>query len=323
VAALPGVQAVGYADQLPLSGSGAPSSVFWVAGRPAQQQRPDDHPVRRVSAGHFTALQAKLLHGRYFTEEEVASQRRVLIINQTTAQRYFPGEDAVGKSILFGRPGGPDPSPARRIVGVIADIKDDSLETPARPAAYVPFDQNGFGLVVRTPLAEDALFPSLAAAIQETRPGLVTSRRLTTMTDRIDRMPSAHLHRSSAWVVGGFAAMAFLLSVIGLYGVVAYSVGQRTREIGVRMALGAERRSVYRLVMGEAAWLVGVGTAVGMVFAVASATLMRRLLFGVQSWDAPTLATAATVLIVSALLASYFPARRAASVNPIRALRAE
>ena len=143
------------------------------------------------------------------------------------------------------------------------------------------------------------------------------------MTERIDRMPSAHLHRSSAWVVGGFAAMAFLLSVVGLYGVVAYSVGQRTREIGVRMALGAGRRSVYRLVLGEAAWLVGVGTALGIVLAVASATLIRRLLFGVQAWDPPTLATAAAVLIVSALLASYFPARRAASVNPIQALHAE
>jgi macrolide transport system ATP-binding/permease protein len=158
VAALPGIQAVGYADQLPLSGSAAPSSGFWVAGRSEQEQRPDSHPVRRVSAGYFTALQARLLRGRYFTEEDVASQRRVLIINQTTEQRYFPGEDPIGQSILSGRPGGGDPAPSRVIVGVVADIKDESLETPARPAAYVPFDQNGFDLVVRTPLAEDALF---------------------------------------------------------------------------------------------------------------------------------------------------------------------
>jgi len=323
VAALPGVQAVGYADQLPLSGSGAPSSVFWVAGRPEQEQRVEDHPVRRVSAGYFTALQARLLRGRYFTEEEVSAQRRVLIINQTTALRYFPGEDPIGKSIVFGRPGGAEPSPARLIVGVIADIKDVSPETPARPAAYVPFDQNGFALVVRTPLAGDALFPSLADAIQQTRPGLVTSPRLTTMTERMNRLPSAHLHRSSSWVVGGFAAMAFLLGVVGLYGVVAYSVAQRTREIGVRMALGAQRRSVYRLVLGEAAWLVGAGTALGIICAVAAATLMRRLLFGVQSWDPTTLVAVAAVLVVSALLASYIPARRAASVNPIEVLRAE
>jgi macrolide transport system ATP-binding/permease protein len=124
-------------------------------------------------------------------------------------------------------------------------------------------------------------------------------------------------------VAGGFAVLAFVLSVIGLYGVVAYSVGQRTREIGVRMALGAERRAIYRLVLGEAARLVGTGTAVGAVCAVAAATLMRRLLFGVESWDAPTLVAAAIVLIVSALAASYIPARRAASVNPIEVLRAE
>jgi predicted permease len=323
VAALPGVEAVGYADQLPLSGSGAPSSVFWVAGRTEQEQRVEDHPVRRVSAGYFTALEARLLSGRYFTEEDVSSQRRVLIINQTMAQRYFPGEDPIGKSIVFGRPGGASPSPARLIVGMIADIKDVSPETPARPAAYVPFDQNGFALVVRTPLAGDALFPSLAEAIRQTRPGLVTSPSVTTMTERMNRLPSAHLHRSSAWVVGGFATMAFLLSVVGLYGVVAYSVAQRTREIGVRMALGAPRRSVYRLVLGEAAWLVSAGTALGMLSAVAAATLMRRLLFGVQSWDPPTLVTVAAVLVVSALVASYIPARHAASVNPIEVLRAE
>ena len=117
--------------------------------------------------------------------------------------------------------------------------------------------------------------------------------------------------------------MAFVLSVVGLYGVVAYSVGQRAREIGVRMALGAQRRSVYRLVLGETTWLVALGTALGMISAVTAATLMRHLLFDVQSWDPPTLVTAAAVLIVSALIATYIPARRAASVNPVEVLRAE
>jgi ABC-type antimicrobial peptide transport system permease subunit len=143
------------------------------------------------------------------------------------------------------------------------------------------------------------------------------------MTERMNRLPSVSLHRASAWLAGSFAAMAFLLSVVGLYGVVAYSVGQRTREIGVRVALGAHRRSVYQLVVGEAARLVGLGTTLGMIGAVAVATLMRPLFFDVQAWDAATLATAASVLIVSALLASYVPARRAATVNPIEVLRAE
>ena len=123
--------------------------------------------------------------------------------------------------------------------------------------------------------------------------------------------------------MGGFAALALLLGVVGLYGVVAYSVSQRTREIGVRMALGAQRGSVYRLILKEAAWLIAAGVAIGLVCAVAAATLIRGLLFGVRSWDVPTLAAVAGLLGIAALLASFVPARRAASVNPVDALRAE
>ena len=143
------------------------------------------------------------------------------------------------------------------------------------------------------------------------------------MTDRIDDSPSAYLHRSSAWLVGGFAALALLMGVVGLYGVIAYSVSQRRREIGIRMALGAQPRSVYRLILKEAGWLTAFGIVIGMVCSVAAATLMRGLLFGVRSWDVPTLAAVAGVLGISSLLASFIPARRAAKVNPTEALRAE
>jgi len=316
IASLPGVQAIGYADLLPLSAGLAPSSTFWVIGRPDQTQLKEDWPVRRISAGYFNALQATLVRGRSFTDEEVASMRLVMIINDTAALRYFPGDDPIGRRIAFGGP----TSPAREIVGVVSDIKDGPPESPPIPAAYVPFDQVDFGLVVRTSQTEQSPMPSLVPAIREVRPGLLVSGA-TSMTQRLNQLPSASLRRSSAWLVGGFAATAFLLSVLGLYGVVAYSVGQRRREIGVRMALGAHRRSVYRLVVGEAAWLVAMGTALGIVCAVAAATLMRRLMFGVQSWDAPTLITVAVVFTCSGLLASYIPARRAASVNPIEVLR--
>jgi len=131
------------------------------------------------------------------------------------------------------------------------------------------------------------------------------------------------IHRSAAYLLGGFAALALVLGVVGLYGVIAYSVSRRTREIGVRMALGAQKSSVYRLVLGEAGKLIAVGVVLGLAGSVGAAMLMRKLLFGVQAWDAGTLIAVALTLAGSAMLASYFPARHAASVNPTEALRAE
>ena len=318
LAALPGVQSVGYADLAPLGPGLAPSSTFWVFGRADGDQLKEDWPVRRISAGYFNALQATLLDGRYFSEEEIASGRPVMIINETAARRYFPGDDPIGRSIAFGSAA----SLAREVVGIVADIKDGPPETPAHPSAYVPFDQPAFTVIIRAPRSGPALFPPFVAAIREIRPDALVSE-VTTMAERMNRLPSTSLHRSSAWLVGLFAAMAFVLSVVGLYGVVAYSVGRRTREIGVRMALGAQRRSVYRLILAEASWLIGLGTALGLLCAVTVATLMRHLLFGVQAWDLATLVTSAFLLIAAALGASYIPARRAASVNPLEALRAE
>jgi macrolide transport system ATP-binding/permease protein len=318
LAALRGVEAVGYADLLPLGPGLAPSSTFWVLGRAEGDQLKEDWPVRRVSAAYFNTLQATLLRGRHFTEEEVALVRPVMIINEAAARRYFAGDDPIGRRIAFGGAA----SPAREIVGIVADIKEGPPETPAHPSAYVPFDQTGFALVIRTRQDERALLPLLVAAVHEVRPDALVGGA-TTMTERTNQLPSTSLQRSSAWLVGGFAALALVLSVVGLYGVVAYSVGQRTREIGVRMALGAQRTSVYRLVLGEATWLVGVGAALGIIGAVVAAMLMRRLLFGVQWWDPSTLVATTFVLAISALVASYIPARRAASVNPIEVLRAE
>jgi ABC-type antimicrobial peptide transport system permease subunit len=143
------------------------------------------------------------------------------------------------------------------------------------------------------------------------------------MAARVAETQTAYLHRSAAWLVGGFAALALLLGVVGLYGVIAYSVSQRTREIGVRMALGAQRASVYRLILQEAGWLTLSGIAAGVACSIGAATLIRSLLFGVTTWDLSTLGAVAGLLAVCAMLASYFPARRAASVNPVEALRAE
>ena len=162
----------------------------------------------------------------------------------------------------------------------------------------------------------------MAQAIHEIDPDIVTFAART-MSDRINQSPSAWLHRCSAWLVGAFAGLALLLGVVGLYGVISYSVSQRTREIGVRIALGAQRREVYRLILQEAGRLVGLGITAGLLCSVAATSVIGKLLFGVRSWDPPTVGLVAAVLGAAALLASYLPARRAASVDPAEALRAE
>jgi macrolide transport system ATP-binding/permease protein len=316
---LPGVKSVGISSKAPLLGG----NTVWirVVGRPYNGEHNEVY-YREVSAGYFSTLQARLRHGRYFTDDDDASKPEVVIINQAMARQYFPGENPLGKHLLYA----PTTSaPPMEIVGIVDDIKESSLDSATPPTVYVAFAQdptNGFTVVVRTSQAEESLLPALTAAIHEIDPGISTFAG-TTMSSAINDSPSAYLRRSSALLVGGFAALAWLLSVIGLYGVVAYSVSQRTREIGVRMALGARRGSVYRLILSEAGRLIGVGTGLGLVCSVAAATMIRGLLFGVSAWDIPTLAAVAAVIGVSAVVASYIPARRAASVNPVDALRAE
>ena len=193
------------------------------------------------------------------------------------------------------------------------------------PAVYYPFNQgpdNDFSVVIRTSQAEQSVLPMLGSAIHEIDAGISVSGEAT-MRERVNNSQTVYLHRSSAWLVGGFAAVALLLGVVGLYGVIAYSVSQRTREIGVRIALGAQRGSVYQLILKEAGVLAATGIIIGLACSVAAAVLMRKLLFGTPPWDIPTLVAVAGILGVSALLASYLPARRAASLDPIQALRAE
>ena len=317
---LPGVESVGLTSILPVSFNG---NTTWIrlVGRPYNGEH-NEVNERDVNPDLFTTLHAKLLRGRYFTDTEDASKPAVIIINQALARKYFPGEDPIGKKI-----GDTDLSPKSitEIIGVVDDVKDGSLDSEIWPAVYYPFNQNSdtyFSLVVRTSQAEHSVLPALVAAVHEIDPGIGTMDEAT-MIDRINDSPTAYLHRSSAWLVGGFAALALLLGVVGLYGVIAYSVTQRTREIGVRMALGAQRRSVYQLIMKEAVWLAGAGIGAGLLCAIAAASLMRGLLFGVRSWDATTLAGVSVVLAISALFASYIPARRAARVDPLVALRYE
>jgi macrolide transport system ATP-binding/permease protein len=175
---------------------------------------------------------------------------------------------------------------------------------------------------VRTRQDAATLLPLLVSTLHQIDPNLGVSDAAT-MTAKIDATQSALLHRFSAWLVSGFAAVALVLGVVGLYGVIAYSLSKRMREIGVRMALGAQRSSVYRLVMRQAGWLTAAGLAIGLVCSLGASLLIRKLLFGVQAWDAITLTCVAISLGLAFIAASFLPARRAASVNPIEALRTE
>jgi predicted permease len=317
---LPGVQSVGLTSVLPVSFNGNTSWIR-IAGHPYNGEH-NEVNQRDVSPAFFSTIRAKLFEGRFFTEFDDASRPRVVIINQTLARKYFPGEDPLGKKIGDTKL---SPDSLREVVGVVEDIRDGSLDAEIWPAVYYPFPQSpdtDFNIVVRTSQSEASVLPAMVAAIHEVDPGIGTMNEMT-MASKINQSPSAYIHRSSAWLVGGFASAALLLGVVGLYGVIAYSVGRRTREIGVRMALGAQRKSVYQLIMLEAAWLIGIGIAAGLFCAVGAATLIRGLLFGVRSWDAATLVAVACVLAVFALLASYIPARRAAQVDPMEALRYE
>jgi predicted permease len=320
VESLPGVESAAVSSVLPVSFNGDTDWIRFV-GRPYNGEH-NEVNQRDVSPALFSTLHARLLSGRYFTEADDASKPLVVIINQTLARKYFPGEDPIGKRI-----GDTEltPKSIKEIIGVVEDVKDGALDSEIWPAVYYPFSQSTdtyFSLVARTSQSEASLLPALVAAVHEVDPGIGAINE-TTMTAKINDSPSAYLHRSAAWLVGGFASLALLLGVVGLYGVIAYSVSQRTREIGVRMALGAQRSSVYQLILKEAGWLVGAGIGVGLLCSIAAATLIRGLLFGVRSWDAATLAAVSAVLGMSAMLASYIPARRAAKVDPMVALRYE
>jgi predicted permease len=316
--AYPGVESASVAHNLPVGGLGG-NTTFVIVGKPPDPTT-NEANQRQVSPRYFSTLKARLLRGRFFDAAEDTSKPSVAIINETMAKLYLKGQDPTANRLAYRAT-----EPAIQIVGVVSDVREGPLDHAVRPAIYIPFDQDpdsSFFLLLRSSQAEQSVISSVSNLVHTINPEIVTSEGQS-MTERIHDSSSAYMHRSSAWLVSGFAALALFLGSVGLYGVLAYSVSQRAREIGVRMALGAQRASIYRLVLREAGWLAAGGILLGSVCSIMTATLMRSLLFGVEGWDVPTIGMVAAVLGSAVLLASYIPAHRAASVNPVEALSAE
>ena len=321
VQALPGVTHAAGVTFLPMSGPGIGTS-FWRLDQPepAAGQAPITE-VRPVTPGFFRAMGMSQLAGRDFTAADLEGAPFVAVVTETLVRRHFPGEHPLGRQLHVNI--GPAGGLNAEIVGVVNDIKFSTLDAEARPGVFLPHPQLAIGfmtLLVRTDLDPASLAPSVAAAVHQRDPELPVADVRT-----LDDVVSATLARPRAvsLLLTAFALIALVLAAVGVYGVMAYSVSQRTQEIGVRMALGATTQSVFRMVLWQAVKLVGIGVAVGLVAAGLLTRLMTTLLYDTAPLDPSTFALTAIVLMLVATLASYIPARRGTRIAPIEALRVE
>jgi macrolide transport system ATP-binding/permease protein len=318
---VPGVKSVGSSSILPVSNGGNTSNLRVVGVSSATPQGREANS-RSVNRTYFQTLGAELLQGSWFTDADNATGPQRVIINKTLADQFMPGLDPLKQQVWFTYS---DKEKPRQVLGVVRDVKEGPLDAPSRPAIYTPMEANArmyFNLIIRTEQRPDALITEVNNAIRQMDPDAITFQ-VQTMEDRIRRSPAAFLHRYPALLAGVFALLALLLGTVGLYGLVAYSVSQRTQEIGIRMALGAQRSNVLRMVLSQGIRLIVPGVAIGIAVALLAARTMRSMLFGVRSWDPMIFVVVTALLAIVTLVASYIPARTATKVDPMVALRYE
>lgn len=318
VSTLPGVESAGVINLLPMQNWGW-NSEFQIEGR--QPFPPGKAPVvenRTVTPDYFRAMGIPLVAGRFLTEQDSEKSERVTLVNQTFAQRYFPNEDPIGKRISAGVGGW------MTIVGIVGDVKQAGLTDSVRAEHYAPHGQvqisNTMSLVVRTSSDPTALAAAIRRETQAIDPAQPVFNIKTMETVIAESVSDRRLNTV---LLGVFSGLALLLAVIGIYSVMSYTVTQRARELGIRIALGAQARDVLKLVVGQGVALAAVGMAIGLIAAFALTRLMATLLFGVGATDPLTFAVVSTLLLVVALLACLIPARRATKVDPMEALRYE
>ncbi len=317
---IPGVSSAAIADSVPFDNQGG-SASFRIRGRPNPPNDPGPHGnIRAVSPGYFATLRIPLLVGRTFTAEDRDKSQLVAVIDEPLARQYWPGQNPIGQQITLGD----DKGPWIEIVGVVGHAKASSLESDTNEGFYyLPMAQSpapSAAVVVRSSRGADNLATDLAAAVRGVDAG-IPIYDVKTMEQRVNE--SLIGRKFVVMLLTMFAGLALLLAALGLYGVISYSVRQRTRELGVRMALGAQRNQVLQLVILQGARLALLGVVIGVAFAFALGRIFSSLLFRVTVLNGLPWLIATALLVVTVLLASYLPARRAASIEPVRALRNE
>ena len=323
VRALPGVRDASTVFPLPLSGSNV-STSFDVQERPKPEGQRDTCPLRIAGSDYFHTMGVSLVRGRLFDQSDRLDSKPVIIINQRFAEKFFPNENPIGKRIQPGISLTDTDGPMREIIGVVTNVKHQSLRLDFTPEMYVSatqFPLGIFSLIVRTDISQPAaLTASIRSVLGQIDPG-VPLTRVKMFEDYISR--SLARPRFNALLLSIFAGVALLLTTIGIYGVMAYSVAQRRQEIGIRMALGAQKSDVLRLVVGGGMRLTALGLGIGLSATFALTRLLGSLLYDVKSFDPLTLGSVALLLGAIALLACWVPAWRASGVSPLVALREE